>query len=416
MFVIAVATYLVYRFCIKSRRREIDEWTEEQEEAEKAERFAARRGDRASTHTVQSLASTVLTRASNVIQIAYIPGVTNRSPPSTPGVLVSPAPPLPFSSSSSSTSSTPSHNQDQHFFMPDLRGSTYSGNDRQSVAASLGRSSMVTSIYRNNAVIDKAAQTGVRGKAAVIRVQPSNKNSPATSRACTPPPMPTIDHDRHGVGKGSKGRAPPSPAFSVGSTFLNGTANTAKAVTARPVVVHQVWKGQSAADGSAPPGNPATAYRDVIPRVSVATLASVDTRSSGCLQAGERSLSVFEGDRSEEDSAVRKPRRSWLRGRSREAGVPVESPSSQQSPFSDAMAPSVSPGLSGRSPARGGAAYHGSSVPSSGSSTGFGHQHSGSLSKVIEEATRRASERPTHGGLGGIERETSPFSDANEVK
>jgi hypothetical protein len=41
--------------------------------------FTPRRDARASTYTVGSIASSVLTRASNIIQIAYISGVTNRS-------------------------------------------------------------------------------------------------------------------------------------------------------------------------------------------------------------------------------------------------------------------------------------------------------------------------------------------------
>lgn len=429
VFVIALATYLVYRFCIKNRRHEVeaDEWTEEQEQAEKVEQFASRRDDRASMHTVASLASTVLTRASNVIQIAYIPGVTNRSPPSTPGLLVPPVPPLPFSSSSSSTSSTPSHHQDQHFFMPDLRESTYSGNDRHSLARdsvtpSLGRNSLATSIYRNNVVVDTPAQTGIRGKAAVVRVKSSNSNSPTGSRASTPPPMPAINHDRYGQARpldGAKSgpRAPPSPAFSVGSTFLNGTANTAKAVTARPVMVHKGSKGNLSGNDDAPAA--ASAYRDVLPHMSIATTHSGGSRSSARMRRDEKSLSVFE-DVSSEDDKTRKPRRSWRRGRSRDSAV-ADSPASHQSPFSDAMAPAHSPGLSGRSPARGGPpTYDNRSLapgsPSSGKSTSFGHQHSGSLSKVIEEATRRASARPMHGGLGGVNREPSPFSDANEVK
>ena len=54
-----------------------------------------------STPSAKSVASTVLTRASNVIQIAFIPGVTKRSvdetPPSTPAALMDkPLPPLPY--------------------------------------------------------------------------------------------------------------------------------------------------------------------------------------------------------------------------------------------------------------------------------------------------------------------------------
>lgn len=300
--------------------------------------------------------------------------------------------------------------------MPDLRESTYSGHDRASVAPSLGRSSVATTIYRNNAVIDAPAQTGIRGKAAVVSVKQSNQNSPSGSRASTPPPMPAVGHDKYGQpqrGDPSKGRAPPSPAFSVGSTFLNGTANTAKAVTARPVMVSKGAKD-----------DPASAYRDVMPRMPLSASTSSASRNSARARRDEKSLSVFEDVSSEEESSPRKPRRSWRRGRSRESQTAVRSPASHQSPFSDAMAPAASPSLSSRSPVLDGPPpasttydYIGRGLsPNSAKSTGFGHKHSGSLSKVIEEATRRASRHPTHGGLGGVNREPSPFSDANEVK
>ena len=287
--------------------------------------------------------------------------------------------------------------------MPDLRESTYSANDRVSVARdsvtpSLGRTSVAASMYRHNAVVDPPAQTGIRGKAAVVRVKNSNTNSPTESRAPSPPPMPAMDQNRYVLPKLKHSRAPPSPAFSVGSTFLNGTADTAQAVTARPVMVHK---------GSKPDAQAAAA-------ATAASNAPASQASSTRARRDEKSLSVFEDISSEDDKSPRKPRLSWMRGRSREPTVAEH----HQSPFSDTMASTVSPSLSGRSPARGGApTFEGGLSPTiSGKTTGFGHNHSGSLSKVIEEATRRASARPTHGGLGGMNREPSPFSDANEVK
>lgn len=181
--------------------------------------FAMRRDARASTHTVGSIASTVLTRASNIIQIAYIPGVTNRSAPSTPGLLVPPVPPIPIALSSTSSSPRYEH---EHFFMPgDLRDSTYSGmSDRTSYA----RNSVASTIYGKNAVVSPLpAQTVIRGKAAVVSV----RSNGASSGELTPP-VPSVDYSKYANG-------PPSPAFSVGSTFLN-SATAATQVT-RPQVV-----------------------------------------------------------------------------------------------------------------------------------------------------------------------------------
>ncbi len=223
--VIAVVTYLVWRFCIKTKRQQYEQenWAEDQDESLEAEKdFTMRRDARASTHTVASIASTVLTRASNIIQIAYIPGVTNRSAPSTPGLLVPPVPPIPIALSDAGT---PRYEQ-EHFFMPgDLRDSTYSAlSDRTSYA----RTSVASTIYGKNAVVSPVpAQTMIRGKAAVVSVK-SNSNQ---STGEMTPPVPSVDYNRFGPG------GPPSPAFSVGSTFLNN-ANTATQV--RPQVVRVV--------------------------------------------------------------------------------------------------------------------------------------------------------------------------------
>ncbi|PBP16000.1 Opy2 protein [Diplocarpon rosae] len=223
---VAIATYLVWRFCIKTRRQQYEQenWAEDSDEQLEAEKdFAMRRDARSSTHTVGSIASTVLTRASNIIQIAYIPGVTNRSTPSTPGLLVPPVPPIPMALSEAST---PRYEQ-EHFFMPgDLRDSTYSGiSDRTSYA----RTSVASTIYGKNAIVSPVpAQTMIRGKAAVVSVK-SNANQCGELM----PPVPRVDYDRFGPGRAA------SPAFSVGSTFLN-SASTATATQVKPQLVKVV--------------------------------------------------------------------------------------------------------------------------------------------------------------------------------
>lgn len=144
---IALIVFLIWWFVIRKKRLE-------RQEAEKNGSFAAARSER------QSIASTVLTRASNVIQIAYIPGVTNRSPPETPASLVPPVPPLP--------GATP----DQHFFMPgDLRDSSWTTTTgHQSISPTL-RSSVATTIYRNDAVVSAIpAQQIQRSRAAMVNI------------------------------------------------------------------------------------------------------------------------------------------------------------------------------------------------------------------------------------------------------
>lgn len=202
---VAILTFIVWKFCLRGRRRKIDptEWQEPEYRDEKPENdFVSRRSTRASTHTVASMASSVLTRASNIIQIAYIPGVTNRSGPGSPDLLVPPVPPIPAMSPSTGMNS-PYSTSEQHFFLPgDFRDSmastTTDGRSsyaRTSIAPSLlPRGSVASTVYRQNAIVSPLpAQTIVRGKAAVVSVKSSCSNSPAETPNCETPPVPQID-------------------------------------------------------------------------------------------------------------------------------------------------------------------------------------------------------------------------------
>lgn len=189
-----ILTYLIWRFVIKKRRIDMvdggiagsvvhmDDGSLQEKEG-----FAMTpsTNTRNSTHTVVSMASTAMTRASNVIQIAYIPGVTNRQGggPNSPEELVPPVPRIPAAAADMNSLYSPQ--PDQHFFVPaGLRDSTFSGlmsDGRESIAPSLARSSVATTIYGNHAVLDPMpAQTIVRGKAAVISVKPSPAGTPGT--------------------------------------------------------------------------------------------------------------------------------------------------------------------------------------------------------------------------------------------
>lgn len=231
---IAAITYLIWRFCIKNKRGTsepavYDDITEQKLEAERE--FQHRRDQRSSMHTVHSIASTVLTRASNIIQIAYIPGVTNRATPASPGVLVPPVPPIPIAITDSNS---PSHYEDQHFFMPgDLRDSTYSAmtsyTDRTSFARTsyAPRSSVASTIYGKNVVVS-TPQTGMRAKPAMISVRSGAANSSGSST----PPVPSVDYDKYNRPKSR------DSTFSIGSAFMkNASAATATPVRAQLVRV-----------------------------------------------------------------------------------------------------------------------------------------------------------------------------------
>ena len=180
---IVVLTWLVWRFCIRNRRKAFDEqvWSDARVEKRNTTTLSGRAQ---STRSVASMASTALTRASNIIQIAYIPGVTNRSPPDSPALLAPPVPPVP------SALSSPRFAQDAHFFMPgDLRDSTYSDmtDDQRhsmapSITPSLARASVATTIYGNNAVVSpQPAQRVFRTRAAAVISVKSGATSPGST-------------------------------------------------------------------------------------------------------------------------------------------------------------------------------------------------------------------------------------------
>ncbi|EGO61312.1 hypothetical protein NEUTE1DRAFT_144536 [Neurospora tetrasperma FGSC 2508] len=261
--VIAILTYLVWRYCIKSRRQVVapEEWDGVQAQDDGLEKsFAQARDNRASTHTVGSVADTVFTRASNIIQIAYIPGVTNRTPTS-PAVLVPPVPPIPLGHGGS-----PSATGDQHFFVPgDLRDSTYSGissfTDRTSYARTsyAPRSSVASTIYGKSVVITPA-QTGMRAKPAMVSVKSAHSNF---SGGTATPPVPSVNYEKY------TGFRPPSPTnsrnstFSVGSTFLN-TATPARAMVVRVGSVKKVntTKPKTSDSSATSPTSASSAGRD----------------------------------------------------------------------------------------------------------------------------------------------------------
>ncbi|BCS21992.1 uncharacterized protein APUU_30217S [Aspergillus puulaauensis] len=221
--VVGIITFLIWWFVIRKKRQQQSDESEKSSYAPRAAGSAASGAQsRKSTH---SIASTVLTRASNVIQIAYIPGVTNRSPPDTP--LVPPVPPLPGASA------------DQHFFMPgDLRDSSWSDmtTDRRSMANTL-RSSVATTIYRNDAIVSPIpAQQVTRTRAAMVNVQ--NGASPQTLGPDAPA-VPAITQ---------------SQLAKAGVTDANNNSSiVGRAVTAKPVMVKTLGKKNNAAKSPVQP-------------------------------------------------------------------------------------------------------------------------------------------------------------------
>lgn len=230
---ISIIAFLIWKFVLKGRRHEVEpeqEYFDDEDEIapEKLQgpgsflRMREAGSSRASTHTVASLASTVLTRASNIIQIAYIPGVTNRNTLQSPGLLVPPVPPVPIPTTPSTLNSAYGPNgEEQRFFVPELRDSQAfsdtsslaartdaDGLSRKSVASSLARST----IYRDSAVVNPMpATTIVRGRPAIVSVKSgsSSNTTPMDSPAIGAAGTPTTDLNRHTSGASSAGSARP---------------------------------------------------------------------------------------------------------------------------------------------------------------------------------------------------------------
>lgn len=248
--IVGVVTYFVWKHFVKNKRAQMEQagWEDDGEYGGQREKdFNTIRDARASGQMRNSIASTVLTRASNIIQIAYIPGVTNRATPTSPTLLVPPVPPIPIAISQAGT---PSSTGDQHFFVPgDLRDSMASGmtgyTDRTSYARTsyAPRSSVASTIYGKAGVVVTPAQTGMRAKAAMVSVKSTGSGSSGESAV---PPVPVVDMRRF---QDQDQLSPTGSTFSVGSTFLNNatSANTATAVRAQMVRVGSNLKQSTSA-------------------------------------------------------------------------------------------------------------------------------------------------------------------------
>lgn len=349
---IAIATFVIWKYCLKGKRRPYSEADiqdmDMQQQQEKAENdFASRRSARASTHTVASMASSVLTRASNIIQIAYIPGVTNRSGPGSPDLLVPPVPPIPAMSPSTGVSS-PYSTADQHFFLPDFRDSMASTSTagRTSIAPSLARGSVASTMYRQNAIVSPLpAQTIVRGKAAVVSVKSTGSNSPAETPGLETPPVPQID-PKHANGKQIRIQMPGvmgvSPANSVRSTAQLGPVRALNITKKKSDLTSTPPKSS---DNSTTFSNDRTAVNTpdvLVPSARPITEYSIASSDDGVAHARARAANGFDSDSdSDSDEEHARANRTLLRNsttsRESDTFIDIEDTPVQQetSPFAD---------------------------------------------------------------------------------
>jgi len=361
---IVTVTFMVW-FCKRNRKKQWDKQSLNDKVVEKRDQSTLHPTDRQSTRSMGSIASTVLTRASNVIQIAYIPGVTNRTPPDSPALHVPPVPALPPGVVSGSATSSPHFEQDRHFFMPgDLRDSTYSDmteDQRYSLTPSLARASVATTLYRNDAVVaPMPAQQAMRSRPAMVSVK-SGSSTPASQRTFTPP-VPQV----------------PKNLASSNSSIV------ARNLVARPIEVKKTSSG-----------------------TNVPTLAKLARASSLTKGNDERGMNTTPKDLYDEKEVVLSPI-TFIEDGSPTIPTLHEKPSFAS--FNTTSSSSISAILPVRGPLR------------NASPGALNHLQTdnGGLNAMIEDAMNRAARDLTHTGLGSRpelrKHDSGPFSDTNEFK
>lgn len=400
--------FLVWRFWIKKKRerqdRELEEeWEEDDIAHQKSTQFRNTMGDAASTRTRGSLANSILSRASNIIQIAYIPGVTNRNNSS---ILESnPVPPIPATLRGSQTPKSPLSNEgDALFFRPgDLRDSTWSatssirsgqaGNrDTQytmkSITPSLARSSVASELYQSD-VPAMPATTVSRAAPRMVSVKSSNStetmnssNSPAPSSQTssktsgpqilmplsgeTPSKQPSMRGKAKQVTVGGKGRLPISRQVSEASS--NHAPNRSSPLAQR----------DEPTDDESGDEEHARARKSLLRNASTADSDLQDFATPPVVQPAESPFF---------DATDAAPATS--------ASIAV---AAKPNPYAN-MASTVSTGTEGETPQK------------------RGGKGMGGLSAVLEEATKRASRQVSHEGLGGkADGDGDPFDDSHSTK
>ena len=404
---VAVIVFIVWRYWIKKRREqqelEAEEWEEDDIAAAKQRQFNAMHTDAVSTRTRGSLANSILSRASNIIQIAYIPGVTNRNGSGHNSLLASPVPPIPAARGSMPRSPL-SNTNDALFFRPgDIRDSSYSDTSslgrrdtqytRQSITPSLARSSMASTVYRDDATVEPMPATAVQRLAPRMVSVRSNSTGTGslTDTSGSSTPVPSDHHDfatsaSQGKGKGVQVLMP-------GQTGERPSTSSSLRSFGKAQQITLGGKGK----GRFPVRNPSDA----------STAASTMSKHKPGITSP---LAQVDDDSSDDEDEHARARQSLVNTSKEVVSPPAIQPA--ESPFFDASErPSAE-----RQRTLNPYATMGSSIGTSlDDKPKRGGKGMGGLSAVIEEATRRASRVPSHDGLGG-KRDVSPFSDVHATE
>ncbi|KAM3425251.1 hypothetical protein BST61_g7203 [Cercospora zeina] len=410
---ISIIVFLFWRYWIKKRRQEQENWDEDDEIATQkgASQFNAMKSDNASTKTRGSVAASFLSRASNIIHIAYIPGVTNRNGSGHNSLLnAAPVPPIPAAyANQTSRTTTPrsplSNEGDALFFRPsDLRDTMYSDSsslrsgkrDTQytthSITPSLARSSMMSDVYRDDATTEPMPATQViRALPRMVSVKSgtSGSSSPSMESAPTLVPPSSSGSGVKAVMLGEKsGSVSPSSSHHTGGTFIKAT----------PVTIGG-GKGKARTPGVS----------------RQASDASTSTRGSTKPPKSSPLVETANEIEDEDEQARARARKSLIKETTEAAAKPAPLIQPLESPFFDASELQTSASSSSQGSRPNPYAAMSASVGSGPRIKRTENRTPGGLSAVIEEAAKRASQEPDYDVISG-KRDQSPFGDSHADK
>ena len=398
---IAFIVFLIYWFWIRKRREEQDaeleeEWANDEIASQKrTTQFTAMR-DGASVRTRGSLANSILSRASNIIQIAYIPGVTNRNG-SGHNSIHAPVPPVPAAHRSQPPKSPLSNEGDALFFRPgDLRDSTWSATSSvtsgnrdiryssnrdtrytmASITPSLMRDSMASDVVWDDATTQPMPATAV-AKAAprMVSLKSSSSSESGLSGSTQTTPETGKSKTLQVLMPGQTNGLSPNPSVRSTASSLVGKAK-------------QVTVG----------GKGRFPVRQVSDASTTTSSNHAPTTSSPLAQKDKDPIAD-----EDESEGAKQP----LIDNTDFATPPVTQP--VESPFFDASEhPSAA--IAAASSARPNPYASMSSTVGTTSPAKKGAKGMGGLSAVIEEATKRASHTPWQEETGN-KGDASPFSD-----
>jgi hypothetical protein len=240
---------------------------------------------------------------------------------------------------SPSTLNSPYSTSEQHFFLPDFRDSMASSMTdgrssyaRTSIAPSLARGSVASTMYRQNAIVSPLpAQTIVRGKAAVVSVKSSGSNSPAETPGAETPPVPQID-PKHNV-------QPIRIQMPSSSSDLGRQNSVRSTATLGPIRALNITKKKATPDTTPPrsSGSGSTSSDNTVtsptPAMRPLTDVSLTSTDDGFAHSRARRAGDLDSDSDDDEDEHARAQRSLLRNS--DTTDMSDTPTSLQSPFSD---------------------------------------------------------------------------------